>query len=133
MDPVTIFSLVTLCISSSASLYKAVDAIKSRKQDVRHLKKEVGDLNIVLQALAKNLEETTENFEILRLILEQCGRACKDFEEKVLDKLGKTESPLKDVKAFARLQLLGGSVNSFRKLIGSYKATLTIALADANL
>ncbi|KAK5077838.1 hypothetical protein LTR64_003761 [Lithohypha guttulata] len=133
MDPVTIVSLVALCVTSSASLYKTIDSLKSRKQDVRHLKTEVGDLNIVLQALAKNIEETTENFEVLRLILEHCGQACKDFEEEVLDNVGKSDNRLEGVRAWAKLQLKGGDIDNFRKLIGSYKATLTIALADANL
>jgi Fungal N-terminal domain of STAND proteins len=127
MDPfstaVSILTLVTFCVNSSTSLYRTIDGLKSRKQDVRYLKTEVENLNIVLQALEKNIEETTENFEVLRLILQQCDQACKDFEKEVLESL----------RAWAKLQYLGSDINNFRKLIGSYKATMTIALADSNL
>lgn len=133
MDPVTILTLVSLGVTSSASLYKTIDGLKSRKRDVRNLKAEVGDLNIVLQALAKNIEETTENFEVLRLILQQCVQACENFAKEVLDNVKQSESRVEGVKAWAKLQLLGSDIDNFRKLIGSYKATMTIALADSNL
>lgn len=133
MDPVSILTLVGFGITSSTSLYKIIDGLKSRKQEIRQLKAEVGDLNIVLQALAKNIEETTENFEVLRLILEQCVQACKSFETEVLNNVGKSGSRVEEVKAWTKLQFLGGEIINFQKLIGSYKATMTIALADANL
>ncbi|KIW93764.1 uncharacterized protein Z519_05079 [Cladophialophora bantiana CBS 173.52] len=133
MDPLSIFTLITVCVQATASLYQTIDDSKSRKQDVQHLKIEIGDLNIVLKALQKNLEESTENFEVLRLILERCGQACKEFETKVLDLLKESGSSVKQIKAWTKLQFLGGDINNFRKLIGSYKATVTIALADYNL
>jgi Fungal N-terminal domain of STAND proteins len=137
MDPfstaVSILTLVTFCVNSSTSLYRTIDGLKSRKQDVRYLKTEVENLNIVLQALEKNIEETTENFEVLRLILQQCDQACKDFEKEVLESLRDSDGRLQEIKAWAKLQYLGSDINNFRKLIGSYKATMTIALADSNL
>jgi Fungal N-terminal domain of STAND proteins len=137
MDPlsitVSILTLATICVQSSASLYGTIDSFKSRKQDVRILKTEVGALNIVLQALEKNIEESSENFEVLRIILQHCHQACKDFEKTVLEEFRDSGSRLQEIKAWAKLQYLGNDINKFRKLIGSYKATMTVALADANL
>lgn len=133
MDPLSILMLVGFGITSSTSLYKIIDGLNSRKQEIRYLKAEVGDLKIVLQALVKNIEETSENFEILRLILEQCDVACKNFEKEVLSKVGESKSRVGEVKVWTRLQFLGGDIGKFQRLIGSYKATVTIALADANL
>lgn len=137
MDPfstsVTILTLATLCVQATTSLYKTINGINSRKEDVRSLKTEVEDLNVVLQALEKNLEEGTEHFEILRLILQHCRQACVRFEEAVLVALKDAGGPFQDIKIWTKLQFLGSNISDFRKLIGSYKATLTIALADSNL
>lgn len=133
MEPIAILSLVNLTITSSASLYKTIDNLKSRKQDIRSLKAEVSDLNIVLQALAKNIEETTENFEVLRLILKQCVQACADFEKEVQDSVRKLGRQFEDVGVWARLRFLKSEIDNFRELIGSYKATIIIALASSNL
>ena len=137
MDPVSItvsiLTLATFCVQSSTSLYKTIDGFKSRKQDVRNLKTEVGALNIVLQALEKNIEESTENFEVLRIILQHCHQACENFEKSVLEAFRDSGGRLQEVKAWAKLQCLGSDINKFRKLISSYKTTITIALADANL
>ena len=137
MDPISItvsvLSLVHFCVKSSALLHEAIDGFNSSKRDVQQLKADIGDLNIVLQALAKNIQESTENFEMLRLILQQCTRACEDFHKAVLEALGKPENRFQGIKAWARLQYRGNDIDSFRKLIASYKATMTIALADSNL
>lgn len=137
MDPfsitIGILSLATLCVQSSTSLYKTIESFKSHKQDVRYLEVEVGDLNIVLQALEKNIEESTENFEVLRIILQHCNQACKDFENSVLEAFRDSGGRLQEVKVWAKLQCRGSDINKFRKLISSYKSTMVIALADANL
>lgn len=133
MDPVTIVSLVTLCISSTTALYKTIEGLQSRKQDVRNLKGEVGNLNVVLQAVSKNIEDTTQEFEVLQVILQHCNQACKDFNETVLNKVRLSNGRFDEFKSWAKIQYLGGDIDNFRKLIGSYKATLTIALADSNL
>lgn len=137
MDPlsitVSVLALVQFCIKSSASLHKAIDGFNNSKRDVQHLKAEVGNLNIVLQALEKHIQEATDNFEILRLILQQCGQTCADFDKAVLDALGDPGDRLQGMKAWIRLQYRGSDIDNFRKLIGSYKATITIALADLNL
>jgi len=137
MDPLSItasvLTLVQVCIKSSAALYSAIDGFNSSKSDIRNLKAEVGDLNIVLQALERHVQQTTKNFEVLKLILQQCGEACEAFNKAVLAAFGESGNRLQGVKAWVRLQLRGNDIESFRKLIGSYKATMTIALADSNL
>ncbi|KAH8589567.1 hypothetical protein B0O99DRAFT_581513 [Bisporella sp. PMI_857] len=137
MDPISItvsvLTLAHLCVKSSASLHNAIDGFNSSKRDVQHLKADIGDLNIVLQALEKNIQESTENFEVLRLVLQQCAQACDDFRKAVLEALGEPEDRLQGIKAWVKLQYRGSDIESFRKLIGSYKATMTIALADSNL
>lgn len=137
MDPVSmtvnVLTLVTFCVKSTATLHKAIDGFKSSKRDVQHLKNDIGDLNIVLQALERNVGESTENFEVLKLVLQQCTQECEDFHKAVLEALGEPDNRLQGVKAWVRLQYHGNDIESFRKLIGSYKATLTIVLADSNL
>jgi len=137
MDPFSItastLTLATACVKSSALLYKAIEGFRSARTDVQNLRSDVGDLNIVLQALEKNIQESTENFEVLKLILQQCADACETFHKAVLVALGQPDDRLQGIKAWVRLQYHGSNIESFRKLIGSYKATMTIALADSNL
>lgn len=137
MDPLSItvsaVTLVTVCLKSSALLYKAIEGFNSSRTDVERLKADVGDLNIVLQALEKNMQESSENFDTLKLILQQCVDACDEFRKEVMKALGGSGERLQGVKAWVKLQYHGNDIEGFRKLIASYKATMTIALADSNL
>jgi|SRR5690242_555650 len=137
MDPFSItvgtVALVQLCITSSTLLRNAVKAIKTANQEVKHLLTEIEYLIEVLQALERNVKEDTDTFDSLRFVLEQCTQACNDLNKAISKAVGDPKQPAEGMKVWIRLKCHGSDIEAFKKLIDSYKATLTIAIADVNL
>ncbi|KAJ4341296.1 hypothetical protein N0V95_007272 [Ascochyta clinopodiicola] len=137
MDPFSIavgtVTLVQLCIQSSILLRNAIKAIKTTKQEVMHLLTEIEYLIEVLQALERNVKEDTDTFNSLQFVLVQCTQACNGLTEAISKAAGNPKQPTEGIKVWIRLKCHGNDIEAFQKLIDSYKATLTIAIADANL
>lgn len=137
MDPFSVIvgtvTLVQLCIKSITSLRNAIKAIKTSNQEVKHLLTEVEYLLDVLQAFERNVKENTDTFDSLKFVLEQCTQACNDLNEAISKAAGDPKQPTEGIKVWIRLKCHGSDIEAFKKLIDSYKATLTIALADVNL
>jgi hypothetical protein len=129
-------SLVTLAalgVKTSASLYKTIDSFKSHKKDVRQLKEELEELNLVLNSLKDRLSDSDENLDILKLPLLRCSQACIDFEATILKSSKSTEGRMAEFMDWAKLKYLASNISDFKNMIAGYKATISIALADLNL
>ncbi|KAJ4310818.1 hypothetical protein N0V94_008255 [Neodidymelliopsis sp. IMI 364377] len=59
--------------------------------------------------------------------------ACNDLTKAISKAAGDPKQPAEGVKVWIRLKCHGSDIEAFKKLIDSYKATLTIAIADVNL
>jgi archaellum component FlaC len=137
MDPFSLvigtLTLVQLCIKSSALLYDAVNSIKTKNQEIKLFVAEIKSLIDVLQALEQNVEKDANTFGSLNCVLEQCQYACDNLNKAVAKASGDSKQQFEGIKIWIRLKRHEGDIEAFKKLIDSYKATLTIAIADANL
>lgn len=136
MDPFSVvvgtLGLVQLCIKSSALLRDAIRSINSNHQETRSLLAELESLIGILRSLERNVRAEKGIFDSLDLILEQCARACDDLSTAVSRAVGQSKQ-FEGIRVWIKLKRQEGDIEGFKKLIDSYKATLTIAVADANL
>lgn len=137
MDPFSLtvgtVTLVQICIKSTILLRDAIKSIKTANQDVKHLLTEVEYLIEVLQALERNVKKDEDTFDSLKLVLEQCTQACNDLHKAISNAAKDTKQPIEGIRIWIRLKCHGTDIEAFKKLIDSYKATLTVAIADVTL
>jgi Fungal N-terminal domain of STAND proteins len=137
-DPISLSSglvtLVSFALQSGVLLYKAVDSFRSHNRKVRELREELEALNGVLEALHETVNDNAElDLPALKLPLLRCGKACKDFEEKIIKCTSRSNESRTSFRDWAKLSYLGEDITEFRNMLAGYKATINIALADANL
>lgn len=137
MDPFSItigtLALVQLCIKSSSLLHNAINSINTNHQEVMHVLGELRSLIEVLQALERNVKEDPDAFETLNLVLKPCTHACDNLNKALAKAFGDSKQQFEGIKVWIRLKRHESDIEAFKKLVDSYKATLTIAVADANL
>lgn len=134
-----IVALATFAFKSSVSLYQVVDSFQNNQRTMRRLKEEVESLNGVLLSLQKvaagNSAAGLEDLKGLNLPLLRCGKACNDFEAEIIkctahSSSGGSRTSFRD---WAKLKYMGDDISGFRNMLAGYKATIIIALGDANL
>jgi archaellum component FlaC len=137
MDPFSLvvgtLTLVQLCIKSGSVLHDAINSIKTNNQEIRLFLAEIESLIKVLQALERNVKQDADTFKSLDFVLEQCTSACDNLNKTVVKAFGDSKQQFEGMKVWIRLKRHAGDIEAFKKLVDSYKATLTIAVADANL
>ncbi|KAH7371725.1 hypothetical protein BKA66DRAFT_551508 [Pyrenochaeta sp. MPI-SDFR-AT-0127] len=137
MDPFSIvvgtLTLVQVCLKSSDLLYDAINSIRTDHQEVKHLLNEIKSLVEVLKALERNVKEDTDTYGSLDFVLEQCTHTCDNLNKAVAKAFGDSKQQFEGIKVWIRLKRHENDIEGFKKLIDSYKATLTIAVVDANL
>ena len=137
-DPISLTSglvaLVTFALQSGLVLYKTVDSYRSHPRTVRELREELEALNAVLQSLLETVANDAEiDLPALKLPLVRCGKACKEFEEKIAKSTLRSNGPKTSFRDWAKLTYMGDGITEFRNMLAGYKSTINIALADANL
>ncbi|KAJ5751485.1 uncharacterized protein N7511_008450 [Penicillium nucicola] len=117
----------------SASLFKMIQNVKSRRKQARDLAKELESLQEILQRFRNSIDATPENSLVdLGFPLLQCGNACKVFEEKI-DRSSKLSGvTIIDFRDWAHLKYMDEDIDAFRRLLASYKTAFIVALANAD-
>lgn len=129
-----ILALATFAFRSSVSLYETVDSFRSHPKRVRDLLGELGALGDVLTGLVDLVKSNSGvDLSILDLPLLRCGNVCKEFQQEVLQCASRSNSSRASFRDWARLTFMGNNIDDFRDLLAGYKATINIALTDANL
>ena len=136
-DPISLASgviaLTTFAIQSTKTLYEVIDSFRNKARNVRELKDELEALENVLQSLQGILNDPEIDLSALKLPLLRCGEACQGFAE-IIEKCTTRSSTNKtSFRDWFMLTYRGKTISSFRNIIGVYKSTITIALADANM
>lgn len=128
-----IASLVTLALQSSITLYQTVQSLQSRDKVIRELRQELEALQGVLQAL----DESICNFEVdlaaLKQPLMRCHNACGEFNALIVKCTSHSTEERSSRRDWLRLRYMGGDITGFKDMLASYKSTISIALAYANL
>jgi hypothetical protein len=128
-----LLTLVTFSIKSSSSLYQTIKDFNSHKRFVRQLKEELEELQDVLASLHQATRDSKTDFTALKTPLLRCGNACNEFETVIMKATAHSQGPKTSFRDWAKLQYMGDDITGFKNALASYKATITIALCDANL
>ncbi|RBA11871.1 hypothetical protein FPRO05_14150 [Fusarium proliferatum] len=121
-------------LKACIALHDAIRSFRSQDRDARALKAEVNDLSVVLGFLLETMANNpTIDFKGLELPLERCGTVCRDYTE-IVKRCTKHSNGSKSSKRdWIAQKYLQGDINDFRIMLATYKSTINIALANANL
>ncbi|KAH7025125.1 uncharacterized protein B0I36DRAFT_250387 [Microdochium trichocladiopsis] len=137
MDPLSIsvgiLAIITATVQTSRALYATLQTLQDHPRAIRLLVEELRGLNDVLTSLEALAASDTEALQPLRLPLEQCCKACTSFQILLLECTRHSGGSKISFRDWAKLQYMGNDVSGFTSAIASYKSTICIALADANL
>lgn len=136
-DPISIASgalaLAIFAFQSSVSLYQTITSFQNKKKDIRELKEELEALGDVIQSLQQIASTDEVQFEALRLPLLRCGKACKDFEEIIVNCTKRSSESRTSFRDWAKLKYMGDDIAGFKNMLTGYKSTISIAIGDVNL
>ena len=137
-DPLSVTSgviaLVTFALQTSVTLYATIRGFQSRDKRARGLKNELGDLTTVLKSLLETVYNCPElNFEALKLPLYRCGKTCEEYGEVVARCTKHSTESRSSIRDWVTQQYLQGDIDDFKDMLATYKSTINIALANANL
>ncbi|KAI9684821.1 MAG: hypothetical protein M1829_000196 [Trizodia sp. TS-e1964] len=129
-----VLTLATFAFQSSVALINTVQSFHNHPIRVRDLKGELEALSVVLSSLAETIASTTDvDFSVLKLPLQRCGSACKEFEREIVKCSSRSTDSRTSFRDWAKLRYMGGDIDYFRQLLSGYKSTIVVALTDANL
>jgi len=120
-------------IRSGQILIQTLDSFQSSKKQVRELKAEVEALVKILESVQEACNETDAGFDILKFPVSECGKACKEFEAYISKHAPRSDQDRRSFRDWASITLRGDNIEKFKDKLAANKATITIALADANL
>jgi hypothetical protein len=122
-------------LKSSIGLHKIIRDMRSQNRDARALKAELSDLTEVLSSLLDTISSNpTLDFNALKLPLQRCGNACEEYG-KMIARCTKhsADTSRSSIRDWITQKYLQGDINDFKAMLASYKATINIALANANM
>jgi hypothetical protein len=137
-DPISLASglvaLATFAFQSSVTLYKTVQSFQNHSTRVLSLTQQLEALSGVLSSLTETVSATTDiDLSALQLPLLRCGHACQEFEQELTKCASRSGSTRTSFRDWAKLKYMGDNIDGFTQLLAGYKATINIALTDANL
>ncbi|KAK0712048.1 hypothetical protein B0H67DRAFT_586872 [Lasiosphaeris hirsuta] len=126
-----LLALTAFAFKTSVALYQTIDSFQHHSDTIRDLRNELE----ALQGALHSLTETAAGaeFPALNLSLLRCGKACHDFEQKILSGASRSGSSRANFRGWAKLRYLGDDVDKFRRMLAGYKSTILIAITDATL
>ncbi|KAJ5166577.1 uncharacterized protein N7482_005358 [Penicillium canariense] len=129
-----LLALATFAFECSISLHETVNSFRHHPKRVRDLLEELEALSAVLGPLGEFVKATSDiDFSALELPLLRCGGACNEFRQEILKCSSQPGSNRTNFREWARLKYMGDDIDGFRRLLAGYKATINIALTDANI
>ncbi|KAJ6024728.1 hypothetical protein N7540_005525 [Penicillium herquei] len=129
-----VLALATFAFQCSISLYETVNGFRSHPKRVRELLAELEALSAVLAPLVDLVKSNSSvDLSCLELPLLRCGNVCQEFQQEVLKCASRSNGSGTSFRDWARLKYMGNNIDDFRDLLAGYKATVNIALTDANL
>lgn len=128
-----IASLATLALQSSITLYQTLQSLQSRDKVIRELRQELEALHGVLQALDESLGNFEFDLTALKQPLMRCNNACGEFNALIMKCTSHSIEGQSSKRDWLRLRYMGKDITGFKDMLASYKSTISIALAYANL
>lgn len=128
-----IMSLATLALQSSITLYQTVQSLQSRDKVIRELRQEVEALQAVLQALHGSIYSFEVDLTALTQPLMRCSNACNEFNTLLMKFAPQSIGERSRKRDWLRMKYMGEDITGFKNMLASYKSTISLALAYANL
>lgn len=126
--------IATFAFQASIGLYGAITSYQSHQRRVIDLMEENAALTDVLRSLDRAIASGADvDFSALETPLKRCGKACQEFGDEIKKFSSTSGDSRTRLRDWARLKYMGEDIDGFRRLLAGYKATISIALADANL
>ena len=129
----SVLALSTFTIHSTKTLFEIVQSFRNKTRTIRELKEELEALAQILQSLQNVLNDPEIDLSALKLPLFRCGQACQGLAEYIKKCTTRSNQDTTSFRDWLMLNYRGRDIGGFRNLIGAYKSTIAIALADANM
>jgi hypothetical protein len=127
-----LLTLIGFAYKSSKSLYDLLHDIQNCPKAIRQLRDELGDVGGVLQSLERTVSNEDDDFTTLKIPLQRCGDACREFQE-IFTKFNSGNSKRAQLRDWVMVKYMGEEISGFKDVLAGYKSTICIAIGDANL
>jgi hypothetical protein len=127
-----LLAIVGFAWKSALSLHVLLKSIQNAPESICDLKDELEVISNVLQSLLETIYDDDDAFMTLKNPIFRCGRACGEFKI-LVSKFAADGSQTSKLKEWAKLRFMGEDIAGFKDTIARYKATISIAIGDANL
>ncbi|RMZ76933.1 hypothetical protein DV737_g4577, partial [Chaetothyriales sp. CBS 132003] len=128
-----IVALTVFAFQSSKALYELFNGFQSHGSKIERLKTELKALTGVLESLCSIVESDPADMDPLKLPLLHCGKACQECGQMVKKCTTHSDGTRTSIRDWVKFNFMGKDISSFTTLLSGYKATIMIALGDANL
>jgi hypothetical protein len=130
-----LLALEAFAFKSSSKLYETIQTFSSHPRQVRELLAELSALSVVLQKLSQLFSTDVDvDLSALRLTLEQCDRACTDFESELVKYSSRCTEDRTSFRDWTRFKHSGcDSIDGFRQQLIGYKATINMEISTGVL
>lgn len=136
-DPLSVaasgLAIATATVQTTKFLYQTVQSFTSHQSTVEQLARELADLSKVLVSLCDHIKDDEQPFLPLKSPLLQCRQACANYA-KFLEKCNKhSKNGRTSLRDVGRLNFMSSDMANFTSMLASYRSTINITMADANL
>ncbi|KAF3357046.1 hypothetical protein VDGD_02421 [Verticillium dahliae] len=128
-----VIGIVAVAAQSTKALYDTVQSFRDQPRAVRQMQEELASLDGVLGSLRDAVQEEETFFVPLKLPLRQCSQACNEFRALVIKCTTHSDGARPSVRDWVRLRYMDTDIRGFTEMLGVYKSTISVALADAIL
>ncbi|KAK3670796.1 hypothetical protein LTR78_009368 [Recurvomyces mirabilis] len=130
----SLLTLVAFAFQSSIGLHKLINEFHSHVERVLELINELIALQDVLRSLNITIESNNEaDLSALRFPVLRCGKACTKFAEILEECSRKSRGNRTSFRDWVKIKYMDDDIDGFRRLLSSYKQTISVALMYANL
>lgn len=145
-DPVgltaSIIAIAGLAYQRSKALYELLNGIQNAPKTLQVLNDDLSAIQHLLKSIRSAMEDSSDDsfsnsvkkcLEEGKPALVECGKACDEFAEKMGKIMSHSDANHTSARDRIKLQFQEKDILAFRYRIGSYKATLNIALSLTSL
>jgi len=138
----SIIAIAALAYQSSKTLYELLDGIRNAPKTLQGLNEDLSAISHLLKSIKSAMEDSSDDsfsdgvkkcLEEVKPALTGCGKTCHEFKEKMGKIMSHSDEKHTSKRDRIKLQFEEKDILAFRYRLGSYKATLNIALSLASL
>lgn len=134
-EPVSTFlAIATVTCQAILTLHELVKSFNSHNDRVNDLQGELSGLLEVLHRLMETVNTNTKiDLSSLELPIKRCETACTSFADILLKCSSHSKGMNTSFRDWMKLKYMGEDIDGVRRLLSSYKQTISVAMLDANM